>query len=85
MNYEDYKNTVPYPCMGDDDYKAGRAAYRAETARLEALFKNDFFKELDIETNPKKDLLFGKAWDMGHSAGWAEVMSYGDELVDLIK
>lgn len=85
MIYEDYKNTFPYPSMGDVDYKAGRAAYRVETARLEAWFKNDFFAELGIEANPKKDLLFSKAWDMGHSAGYAEVMSCGYELVDLIK
>ena len=43
------------------------------------------FEELDIADNPKRDLLFNKAWELGHSYGLSEVYHYADELVCLIK
>lgn len=35
--------------------------------------------------NPKKDKLFEKAWEYGHSSGHSEVLNYYDDLVDLIR
>ena len=50
--------------------------------RLE--FKMDLAKENGVEDNPKLDLLWEKAWDLGHSCGLNEVSNYFMNLVDLI-
>jgi len=65
--------------------KAARAAYGAETARLEALFRSDLEDEHDMKGHPKANMLFSKAWSLGHSAGYSEVANYYDDLVDLVK
>ncbi len=126
MDFDKYKNTLPYPTEAQFRttywYKAGklvaerrgeeptishvsgirpdectkevvvdkealraaRAAYNAETARLTELFKQDLFEDLGIENNPKRDKLYSIAWDKGHSAGFSEVYSEAEDLVDLI-
>lgn len=66
-------------------YRAATSAYGAETARLEAQFKQDLFVELGIVGNPQADKLYSIAWAHGHSAGYSEVLSYAWDLVDLIK
>ena len=48
-------------------------------------FREDLFKELGIENNPKRDELFGIAWEMGHSSGFSEVYYIATDLVRLIK
>ena len=35
--------------------------------------------------HPKRDLLFAKAWDLGHGRGDSEVEFYYSELIDLVK
>ncbi len=35
--------------------------------------------------NPKANLLFAKAWELGHSSGYHEVVIYYNDLVELIK
>lgn len=47
-------------------------------------FKRDLFKDLDIEDNPKRELLYDKAWEMGHAYGFYEVYSKACDMVDLI-
>jgi hypothetical protein len=69
----------------DDALKASRAAYNKETAELYALFKNDLFADLGIQDNPKREKLFTKAWEDGHSAGYSEVYNCALGLVDLIE
>lgn len=48
-------------------------------------FKHDLFEELEITDNPKRDLLFEKSWDRGHSYGLYEVYNTALDLVELIK
>ena len=62
-----------------------RKAYYAESARLLAKFREDCFRELGVEQNPKREQAWRLAWDMRHSSGYAEVYSYFSKLVDLIK
>ena len=38
-----------------------------------------------VSNNPKKELLFSKAYELGHSFGNCDIKSYYEELVDLIK
>lgn len=58
--------------------------YKRVSAELYEKFKEDLFKDLGITNNPKKDLLFSKAWELGHSSGNHEVYGYAQSLVELI-
>lgn len=84
MNYNAYRNMLPYPQRGDPNSAVLREAFNTETARLEAIFKHDFMLELGIENHPKAELLFRKAWEMGHSNGYGEVVSIGQSLLELV-
>jgi hypothetical protein len=83
LNYADYENTKPY-----ESFKKNKAiwqAYQDEKQRIYLQFKQDVFAELDIEDNPKRDLLFDKAWERGHACGLHEVFMYAEDLVELIR
>lgn len=58
--------------------------YRDEKSALHDEFLRDLFEDLGITDNPKKDLLFSKAWDYGHSGGYSDVYNHACDLVDLI-
>lgn len=60
-------------------------AYQEETIRVNALFKQDVFDDLGISDNPKRELLWSKAYERGHSAGMHEVYLIADDLVELIR
>lgn len=66
-------------------YDAARLACRADKNRLQEEFKADAFEELGITNNPKAELLFSKAWELGHSYGLSEVWIYLQDLVELIQ
>ena len=61
-----------------------RKEHRAETARLEAIFKADLEEEFGLTGHPKADKLYGIAWSYGHSAGYIDVAHYYDELSELL-
>lgn len=86
MDFAQYKNTCEYPGGSSQDPAtlAARRVYHDEDARLYKKFKADFFEELAIIDNAKREKLFTVAWEFGHSAGYSEVMNYGYSLVDLI-
>lgn len=65
--------------------KQALLAYRLHGQALQELFKTDLFAELGIEDNPKREKLFAKAWEDGHSSGFVEVENCAWNLVDLIK
>ncbi len=60
-------------------------AHKEDVCALEALFKTDLLAEYDVTNNPKADLCYAKAWDMGHANGLHEVAMYFEDLVGLIK
>ena len=112
MNFENYKNPLPYPVQilnkpkpltSDDidefhafrkalkeyqfkieEYKKKKKAYQDREKIIFECFKKDLFNELGIADNPKKDLLFSKAWEISHSYGYNEVFSTAEDLVELI-
>jgi len=47
-------------------------------------FKRDLFYDLGISENPKREMLYAKAYEMGHSSGYSEIYSVACDLVDLI-
>lgn len=59
--------------------------YLDERVALHIEFKKDLYEDLGIEDNPKKEKLFEKAWELGHSGGYSEVYNYACDLVDLIE
>ena len=67
-----------------ESYNALRNEWDAEESRLYELFKQDLFEELGISDNPRRRLLFTKAWERGHAYGYAEVYNVALDLVDLI-
>jgi hypothetical protein len=50
----------------------------------EELFKEALEKLYEVSNNPKKNLLYSKAYELGHSSGLHEVEYFYDILVDLI-
>lgn len=60
------------------------ASYHARSAALEAEFRHDLEVAFGMMGHAKADLLYSKAWQMGHSAGLNEVASYYSDLVDLV-
>lgn len=67
------------------DKRNYRNDYRAETSRLERLFKEDLEKEFGLENHPKKDRLYDIAYDHGHSSGYFEIYYEYSKLSDLLK
>jgi len=61
-----------------------RDAYSAKTRELNNIFKSDLENINGIENNPKKELLWEKAWDRGHAHGITDVKSAYEDLIDLI-
>ena len=78
MDFKKYENKLEYR-------EVSRGEYRAEDARLKALFKADLEREEGVEDNPKRDLLFEIAWDEGHADGYSEVWNHYTALAELIR
>jgi hypothetical protein len=51
----------------------------------EVEFANDLKEVYGLQDNPKFSTLFDIAWDFGHAYGYAEVLHYFDEMVELIR
>lgn len=58
--------------------------YKSQVEAMER-FKNDMFEELGITDNSKRNLLFEKAWEFGHSCGYESVAAYMCDMVELIE
>ena len=83
-----YITKVEYPdrkLISKETFQELLKEYSKDQYRLEEQFKYDLFEELGITNNPKRDLLFSKAWELGHSSGYREVRFYAQELVELIQ
>lgn len=78
------KNNQIVKYFNEVEYRKQMNAYYNEESRIVNQFKQDMFVELDIENNEKRELLFSKAWEMGHSSGYDEIKNYMIDLVDLI-
>lgn len=87
MNYNDYKNDLPYPRhdLPKEEHATMRKAYRDRDKELKAKFRDDIEAEYDMTGHPKADKLWELAWEYGHSAGYSEVAIYYAELVELAK
>jgi hypothetical protein len=79
-----YNNKLPYKLPKSKNPEAWKA-YKEEDKRICNQFKQDLFKEFDVKDNPKADLCFSKAWEVGHAWGYGEVYNHFQDLVELIK
>jgi hypothetical protein len=68
-----------------DVWKAAVDAYNRRSRELEQEFQRDLEDHHGMTGHPKAAILFGKAWDRGHSAGYYDVALVYDDLVDLVK
>ena len=86
MDFDKYENKKEFPrSLKSPFYREMVQAYREEEARLRNLFKADLEKEFGVQRNRRKDILFARAWDLGHSGGYHDVYGYYAELAELIK
>jgi hypothetical protein len=77
--------SVKETVLNEEAYKKHLKQYNEEQTKLYNEFKQDLFEELGITDNPKREKLFEKAWEKGHSDGYNSVLSEAESLVDLIK
>jgi hypothetical protein len=61
------------------------ATWRAGDLATRRLLQADLEKEHGITGNPKAEKLWSLAWAHGHSAGYLDVISHYEELVELVK
>lgn len=59
-------------------------AYDANCAEIRANFRQTLEETYGLQNHPKKDQIWQKAWDDGHSGGYFEVLSAYDELAELV-
>lgn len=84
-----YKTKLPWPDFSRKqqpfEHARMRRAYQDDQRRLEEEFKRDALEDVGMTGHPKAELLWSKAWDLGHSAGYGEVYNYLADLVELVK
>lgn len=66
-------------------YRKALAVYADEARSRQNAFRQDLLEELGITDHPKADLLISKAWELGHSSGYSEVVNWAWDLVDFLR
>jgi hypothetical protein len=85
MSWKNAKDVVIERVTDEAGLRAARAEYSLAQTRLAQEFYTDLLDEHGVTDHPKAAKCYSIAYDMGHSAGYSEVASYFDTLVDLIK
>jgi len=67
------------------EYAKGINIYQKKIDELYQKFMQDMFNEFGVSDNPKRGLLFSKAWEQGHSEGYESVYDSFSDMVDLIR
>jgi hypothetical protein len=66
-------------------WTVARDAYYARSHEIAEQFRKDLEEEHSMTGHPKADKLYAKAWEDGHSAGFAEVENVYSDLIELVK
>jgi len=82
---ECYKDKTIEKYVDDDAFKSALNYYSEDSARLLLEFEEDLYKELCIEFNRKRHLLYEKAIKMAESDSLERIFDVAYELVDLIE
>lgn len=68
------------------EYDAGRAAYAAESARIDAMFYADCCKATGLDPESEvSSMLYARAYSESHSSGHADVYFTLVEYIDIIR
>jgi formylmethanofuran dehydrogenase subunit E len=81
---EEYDSKIQVLEIAIKEIQSDKTKYYEETERLFQLFKKDLFEYYSVEDNPKRELLYDKAKEMG-SVSFYETNSYFSDLVELIE
>jgi hypothetical protein len=65
-------------------FHRSREEHRRQAADGIVRMRADLEVEFGVKGHPKADLLWSKAWDMGHSAGLDEIALYYEDLAELV-
>lgn len=64
------------------DYETKKLTYQTDNARLIEKFDRDLAKEYGVAYSSELfGIIYEKAWEHGHSAGYSEVANYFEEFV----
>jgi len=70
--------------MKETRRKQVRTSLAQERITMES-HKEHLASEYGLVGHPKLDLLYSKAWDLGHSSGFSEVECHFTDLLELIR
>lgn len=68
----------------EEEYRQAQKDYRQGEHEARNRFKEDLFKDLEIADHPKREKIWDKAWEEGHSTGLHDVYHEAEEIVELI-
>lgn len=84
-DFRNYADQLDSYETGIAEWRTRADAYNRRSRELEQEFQRDLEDHHGMTGHPKAAILFGKAWDRGHSAGYYDVALVYDDLVDLVK
>lgn len=61
-----------------------REFYRQDGYRLELKFRNDIAAHFNVTGHMKEPLLWGLAYNYGHSGGYIDIFNYYEDLIQLV-
>lgn len=80
-----YDTKQSYPTKTQNGYKEAKVAYLEDLENQEEAFKIDLFEEEGVTDNPKAELCYDKARELGQGNGLSEIYNHFVDLVELIK
>jgi len=66
-------------------HRSAEAERTRRQAELDAEFKRDVLARICLSDHPKADVLYGLAYQRGHSHGHHEVLSEAEDLAELLR
>lgn len=79
------KGCVEEKVLDELSYTAHLKLYHEENVRLQEEFRRDLIKKYNMNSHPKANKIFDKAWELSSGTDLGEVEDYFMSLVDLVK
>ncbi len=71
--------------VSKEERMAAIVEMRKQADERRKAFKAELERENGTQDNPKRDILFQKAWEFGHAYGENDVRIYYEDLIDLVR
>lgn len=83
----EFENKMPYPTAeSDPDWRVNREKYRIAEGECNERLRMSLAEDHGLAAHPKEPLLWGLAWDHGHSSGYySDVVYWYETLAELVK